>query len=191
MQTTPSALLPILRSRTLTDLLAYLFVHEPVKTISELAEAVAAAPSTVKREIDHLEAAGLVRTARVGRNRPVTVNTQSPLYPELRALFLKAFGPPAVLREELGDVPGVEAAFIFGSWARRHEGAAGPLPRDVDVLVVGDVDPDAIYMACAEAERRLRVPVNPTLVTEEEWAASSSPFLETLRHEPLVEVRPN
>ena len=32
---------------------------------------------------------------------------------------------------------GIERAVIYGSWARRYQGEAGPLPQDVDLLVIG------------------------------------------------------
>ena len=46
----------------------------------------------------------------------------------LRQLVTIALGPAAVLARGLADVPGIEAAFVFGSWARRALGEAGP-PR--------------------------------------------------------------
>jgi DNA-binding transcriptional ArsR family regulator len=187
MQTRAPDLLPILRSRALARLLQHLLLSDsPEVTISELAQAIEAAPSTVKREVDLLERAGLVITMRVGRNRLVTIDRSSPLYPELRALFLKAFGPAAVVREAFAGVKGVDELYLFGSWARRQQGEPGPAARDVDVLVVGDVDPDEVYSACAEAERALGLDVNPTIVEPEEWQDDGSPFLASVRSGPLV-----
>jgi predicted nucleotidyltransferase len=190
MQTKSPSLLPILRSRALADLLAILFVAEeraPL-TITGLAAAIGSAPSTVKREVDRLEETGIVITRRVGRNRGVLVNSRSPLFPELRALMLKAFGPLPVLRERLEQVDGIDEAHIFGSWARRYRGERGPVARDVDVVVVGDIDPNAVYHATAEAERILGLEVNPTILDRDEWEAAATPFLETIRAGPLVPV---
>jgi DNA-binding transcriptional ArsR family regulator len=187
MQTRSPDLLPILRSRALASLLRVLFLSEsPPITISALARAIDAAPSTVKREVDELERAGIVTTMRVGRSRVVLVNSLSPLYPELRALFLKAFGPALVVRDALAVVDGIEELYLFGSWARRHQGERGPAARDVDVLVVGNVEPNEVYRACSEAERVLGLDVNPTIVEPEEWRTDGSPFLATVRAGPLV-----
>jgi predicted nucleotidyltransferase len=187
MQTRSPDLLPILRSRALASLLRVLFLSEsPPSTISALARAIDAAPSTVKREVDELERAGIVTTMRVGRNRVVLVDRLSPLYPELRALFLKAFGPALVVRKALADLDGLEELYLFGSWARRQHGEGGPAARDVDVLVVGDVEPNEVYRACSEAERLLGLDVNPTIVEPEEWRTDGSPFLATVRAGPLV-----
>ena len=188
MQTKSPSLLPILRSRALADLLTRLLVAEDAATISALASRIGAAPSTVKREVDQLEAAGIVFTYRDGRNRVVLANTMSPFYPELRALFLKAFGPVAVVREEFGALDGVEALYVFGSWARRHGGETGPLPRDLDLLVLGDAEPEAVYTAARAASRRLGLEVNPTISTADEWESSASPFLVAVREGPIVPV---
>jgi predicted nucleotidyltransferase len=190
MQTRSPDLLPILRSRALADLLRVLFVSEgPPATISTLARAIGAAPSTVKREVDQLERAGIVRTMRAGRNRVVIVDRFSPLYPELRALFLKAFGPALIVQQAFASVDGIEELYLFGSWARRQQGEAGPPARDVDVLVVGDVEPDEVYRACSEAERVLGLDVNPTIVEREEWRSDGSPFLGTVRSGALLRLQ--
>jgi predicted nucleotidyltransferase len=188
MQTKPSPLLPILRSRALASLLAYLFIEEPEETISGIAQRIRVSPSTVKRDIDELEESGIVTTRRSGRGRLVTVNRRSPFYPELRALMLKAFGPVPVLRAALAGVAGIEEAYVFGSWARRAGGERGHAPRDVDVLIVGDVDPDDVYRACTEAERMIRRDVNPTIVTRHEWDSPDSVLLENIKAQPLARI---
>jgi hypothetical protein len=188
MQTKSPSLLPVFRSRALAALLTRLFVRGDVDTISGLAGAVGAAPSTIKREIDELEDAGIVMSVRVGRSRVVRADPSSPFHAELRALLVKAFGPPAVVGERLADVAGIEEAYIFGSWAKRYGGEAGPAPRDVDVLVVGDPDPDAVYTAATDAERTLGIEVNITLATVAEWRDAASPFLSTVRAAPLVRL---
>jgi predicted nucleotidyltransferase len=47
-----------------------------------------------------------------------------------------------VLPEALCAVEGIEKVFVYGSWAARYHGEPGPVPNDVDVLVVGDADRD-------------------------------------------------
>lgn len=43
---------------------------------------------------------------------------------------------PLLVRRVLAEVPGVDEAFIFGSWAARYHGEPGPPPGDVDIAVV-------------------------------------------------------
>lgn len=183
--------MPVFRSEHLLRLLGELFVAErgPV-SLAELSRATNVPQTVVSREIDRLESAGLVAARRHGRHRLVEADHASPYFAELRALLVKAVGPPYVIGTSLQAVPGVEAAYIFGSWAARFHGQPGPMPRDLDVLVVGDVDLDAVYAACRNAEAVLRLDVNPVVRTGTQWERDDSGFLHEVRHGPLVHVLP-
>jgi predicted nucleotidyltransferase len=87
----------------------------------------------------------------------------------------------------LASVSGVGRAYIFGSWARRYRGEAGELPRDVDLLVIGSADPDAVYQAARTVEDRLGVAINPIVVTDDEWRRQKG-LLARVQREPLVEL---
>jgi hypothetical protein len=119
-----TSVLPIFRTDAQARLLARLFLDQRPDglRLSELARAAELPLGTTHRESERLEGSGLIRSVRSGRERRVSANRDSPFFPELEALVRKAFGPVAVLRAALGGVPGVEEAWIFGSWARRNEG---------------------------------------------------------------------
>lgn len=60
---------------------------------------------------------------------------------------------------DLAGVAGIKAALAFGSWAARHTGQGGVRPvGDIDVLVLGDPDRDALYEAASRVERQLGRP---------------------------------
>jgi predicted nucleotidyltransferase len=178
MRTSPPHLLPIFRSSGQAKLLTQLFALPEGEnlTLAGLGRAAGLAPSRVHREVERLESAGLVRSERVGTARLVRPNIQSPYYPELRSLLLKAFGPAAVLEPLLREVPGVEEASLFGSWASRYLGEPGLAPGDIDLLVVGEVDPGQVYRVCRRAEDVLGRPVNPTILSRQEWTDPQSGF---------------
>ena len=92
-----------------------------------------------------------------------------------------------LLRVALGDVAGIEAVGIFGSYAGRLSGEPGPPPQDVDVLVVGSPDLDEVYDACAAVARRVGRPVSPTVLSAAEWQAGSA-FLAQVRRGPYASV---
>jgi len=163
-------------------------VDDEGASIAELARDIGVDPSTAQREIERLEAAGLVVTRRVGNVRVVRANADAPVYPELVALLRKVFGPKPLLERALRPLAGVRAAYIFGSWARRYHGESGPLPRDVDLLVVGDADPDAVYQVTRDVERQLRIEVNPIVVAEEEWEHHPVGLVSRVRAGPVVEL---
>jgi predicted nucleotidyltransferase len=179
MRTSSPRLLPIFRSSGQARLLAQLFGLPAGEglTLAALGRAAGLAPSRVHREVESLESAGLVWSERVGTARLVRPNVESPYYPELRSLLLKAFGPAAVLEPLLSEVPGVEEAFLFGSWASRYLGEPGSAPADIDLLVVGDVDPGSVYRACRRAEEALGRPVNATILSAREWTDREGGFV--------------
>src|SRR5690606_38336452 len=109
--------LPIFRSPEQERLLAELFVFaEAPISLSELARRAGTSLGGAHKEVERLESAGLIRSTTVGRSRLVEAEPSSPLYPELRGLLLKTFGPAPLLRSALAEIDGIESAFIYGSW---------------------------------------------------------------------------
>lgn len=167
-------------------LLARLFlVAEDGESLAELARQLNADPATIHREVERLERAGVLSSRRVGQARVVRPDHGSPIYGELRALLEKAFGAEPLLETALSRVGGVEHAFIFGSWARRFAGEPGPLPRDVDVLVIGSADPEKVYRAARWVEEQIGIDVNPIVMSEDEWEKAGG-LIGRVRDEPLV-----
>ncbi|MQY15666.1 hypothetical protein SRB5_58540 [Streptomyces sp. RB5] len=183
-------LLPILRSRLQGELLARILLHpEHEYSLTDLASELGASHTAVLREVTRLVDGGILSDRRVGRARLVSARQDTPLTGPLTDLMMVTFGPVPVLTAALSDVPGVRHAFVYGSWAARYEGEPGALPRDVDVLVVGDPDADEIFDAGEEASRRLKREVNIHRVTEAAWAGNTDdPFLTSVRERPLVEL---
>ncbi|MCO7220848.1 ArsR family transcriptional regulator [Klenkia sp. PcliD-1-E] len=159
-------------------------------TLSQLAQRVGASPRAVHAEVDRLVNSGLLVDRRLGRNRLLSAPADGLLVRPLRDLLAVTLGPLPVLTAALGAVAGVQRAFIYGSWAARYSGEPGPPPADIDVLVVGDADPDNLYDVAREAERRLGRPVDIRRVRSSSWDDESSqdPFLASLRSRPLVEL---
>jgi predicted nucleotidyltransferase len=89
----------------------------------------------------------------------------------------------------LADVTGIDSAFIYGSWAARYHGERGPAPNDIDLLVIGEPELDALYAACRRAERELHLDVNPVVRSAADWRRRGAGFLADVRKGPLVPVR--
>lgn len=187
MRAAAPPLAPVFRSPLQGELLALILGEVRSEwTIDELADGIGAPYQSVATELRRLEASDLLRTRRIGRSKLIRVNEEHPLVRPLRDLAVMAFGPPRVLAEELRGIEGCEAAYIYGSWAARHNGAPGPYPRDIDVLVLGDVDRDAVYEAVARAERRLHQEVNVTLRSSAAWKRADDGFARQVKGGPLV-----
>jgi predicted nucleotidyltransferase len=186
------ALLPLLRSQTQGELLALVLLHpEREFSLTELAGELGVSHTAVLREVDRLVEGGIFRDRRVGRNRLVSGRTDTAVAGPLADLLAVTYGPLPVLCEALAGLGGVREAYIYGSWAARYNGEPGPPPADVDVLVVGDPDADALFDLAEAASRRLRREVNVHRVSPGAWAAADrtdDPFLASVRERPRVEL---
>jgi AraC-like DNA-binding protein len=188
MRSNAPALLPILRSRHLADVLTLLLLHPDVEySLSDIAGKLHLPLTTVQREVTNLSSADLIRERRVGRSRLVSANPASLYARPLTELVTLAFGPHLVIGEEFSSLD-VTAVAIYGSWAARYEGFAGHMPHDVDVLVIGEVPRRDLYEAADRAEQRLGLPVNPVLCSLARWFAASDPLIQQIRSAPLVWV---
>ena len=183
-----SALLPLLRSDAEARVLAAILLSHESMHVRALADQTRLSYSVVQREVDRLERAGLVGSQRIAGSRVVRPNENHPLFAELRALLLKAYGPQYVLGEILSEEGGVSEAFIYGSWAARYDGEWGPAPADIDVLLIGTVERRRAEELEAEAEDRLGQPVQIEVVPPDEWREPRAPFTRTLKRRPLVPV---
>jgi predicted nucleotidyltransferase len=188
VQEPPPPLFPVFRSRLTAAVLTLTYLSAGEYTVAELAKAAHTDGGSMAREVARLERAAVVRSRRVGRSRLVSANTAAPFYPALHELTLITLGPAQVLREELGDMPDICYAAIFGSWAARAKGIDGPAAVDIDLLVVGRPDRDDIHDAASRATGRLGRQVNPLVVSPERWERNDDPFLAGLRAKPLVSV---
>lgn len=157
-------------------------------SLSELARRVGASVATVQREIARAEEAGVVRTRKVGNTRLVRADEHGALTRPLTDLLERALGPKQLLSDALSTVPGVEAAFLFGSWAARYSGDRGPAPNDIDVLVIGEPDRGALDDAIAPVELRLAHPIQVTVRRREWWESGSDSFRREIAQRPIVEL---
>ena len=135
--------------------------------LRELTRLVGAASSgSMKKELDLLVQAALLKTQKIGNQTQFSVNTDHPVFPELSGLVRKTIGLVDVLKVALEPVASeLEVAFVFGSVARSEETTWS----DVDVLLIGHLGfgraVDALYAAQLELGRE----VNPKVLSRDEW----------------------
>jgi predicted nucleotidyltransferase len=181
--------MPLLRSRVQAEALVVVLANpEREWSLTELARRVGASVATVQREIGRAEEAGVVCTRKAGNTRLVRADDRGALTQPLTELLERALGPKQLLADAVSAVPGVEAAFLFGSWAARYSGDRGPAPRDIDVLVIGEPDRDALDDAIAPIELRLARPVQATVRSRMWWESGDDSFRREIAKRPIVEL---
>jgi len=191
MRTPSPPLLPLLRSQAQGDLLALLYLHpEREYSLTEVAALIGVSVKTVHAEASRLVAAGFVADSRRGNVRLLRAVTGSAVSRPLTDLLAVTYGPLPVLTDLLAGQPGVGAAFIYGSWAARYSGEPGPVPGDVDVLVVGTADRDDLDDVARTAQDRLGRPVDVRRISPAAWAEPDpgNAFLASVRQRPLIEL---
>lgn len=127
-----------------------------MRHVRELARELGWSATTVGQELDRLERTGILTSERVGRARRYRVDDQSPIASEIRSLVQKTIGVEARIRDAIADLPGIEEAFLYGSYARGDERATS----DLDLFVIGSVDHELLSERLADVERELGRDVN-------------------------------
>ena len=189
MERAPSpSLLPIFRSQQQAELLALILGDPSTEhSLTELADQTGVPPASVHREVERAVASGLVTSRLVGRTRLIRADTASPYFSGLSDVLVRAFGVPWVLGDALAGVSGIEAAYVYGSWASRFAGEAGHRPvDDIDLLVLGDPNRDDLYAAASGAEHRLGRSVQVTVRPADWLTDGSGSFHATVTGRPMV-----
>jgi DNA-binding Lrp family transcriptional regulator len=186
MRTAPPILAPIFRSDGQARLLA-VALFDGELSLSDLAERAGVSYPSAHREVARLLDAGILTERTIGRSRLIRANEASPLVSPLTEILRIIAGPVPLLRRELSAIPGIDAAFIYGSFAARTLDVAGATPNDIDLMVIGEPDVTAVYDACTRVEDLVHRPVNPTILTSAEFNKASG-FLDNVRSAPAVPV---
>mgnify|MGYP001825574785 CR=1 FL=1 len=155
-------------SSTQRRVLGFLF-GQPERSFyaTELIKLAGAGSGAVQRELARLEQSGLVTVTRLATQKHYQANPDAPIFEELRDIIQKTVGLVGPLREALVPLAArIEAAFVFGSVARRADTAAS----DIDLFVLSDsVDYADLFAALQPTEVRLARRINPTVYTPADW----------------------
>lgn len=154
--------------------------------VREIARATGCSPGTMKKELDQLERAGLLKKRRVGNQVQFSANVDHPVFPDLAGLLMKSAGLADVVAGALAPLAqDVDIAFVFGSVARSEERAAS----DIDVAIIGSVEFGAAIAALHPAESVLQREINPVIYARAEWIAqlaSQSVFIQEILAKPKI-----
>jgi predicted nucleotidyltransferase len=161
----PGGLGEVLASPAFARLLLHFALHgdEP-QHVRALQRRSGLSMSSLNRELRRLEERGLVERGAEGSRVRYHAVATSTGWRVMRELIREFAHPAEVVEEALAGVEGIEAAFVYGSFAR---GDARD-DSDVDVLVVGDADAQArLGRQAAEASLLLGRPVEVRAYTRE------------------------
>jgi predicted nucleotidyltransferase len=176
-------------SRTLQSLIVrFVLWPDAAPHFRELQRATGSGVRSLQAALERLHARGLVRSEGQGNRRVVRVNGDHSGWDALLRMVRAFVEPDEVLREALSGIPGIRAAFVFGSVARReaHD------ESDVDLFVVGDEIPSQeLARSVSESTSVLGREVNVVRYTPQELArraAAGDPFVRSVVKAPKLWV---
>ncbi|MDZ7751716.1 MAG: nucleotidyltransferase domain-containing protein [Gammaproteobacteria bacterium] len=144
--------------------------------------------ATIKRELDRMRAAGILRMTRIGNQHHYQANPRCPIYGELIGIVKKTVGATEVIRRALTPLAElIDRAFIFGSVASGKESASS----DIDLLIIGEAGFADVVKALYPVQETLGREINPKIYRKEEWTrmkTAQDAFVTELMAKPRLDV---
>ena len=135
-----------LRSKLRRDLLTYFYMNRSARVyVRQLAVILDVDSTNLSRELARLESDGLLQSEVEGRQRYYSINPDYAYLKPVFALLQGTVGIQPTLKRTLRAVSGIEAASIYGSFAKGEADAAS----DVDVLIIGQPD---LFITCMHTQ---------------------------------------
>jgi len=133
--------------------------------LRELAAEFDASSSQVREELRHLSEAGLLTSARSGRQTFFRANLEHPLFPELQSMVRKSMGMDRILDSILERLGNLRLAFLVDDYA---EGKDTGL---IDLVLVGDIDRENLDDLVHKTEKYIERKIRCLVLTEPEYGA--------------------
>jgi len=158
----------ISKSKIRQDLLALFFTNPSQKYyLRELQRLLDYSAGSIRRELLRFQKDNLFNTNRIGNLLFYSINTNHPLFKEIKSIVSKTVGIEGGLKKVLSSIGGVKIAFIYGSFASKKEKAAS----DIDLMIIGNPNTSSLNEKIAELEKKLKREINPTIYSLPEYRA--------------------
>jgi DNA-binding transcriptional ArsR family regulator len=138
-----SVLKALFSSQTRVKLLSTFLLHpEEEYFIRELTRLLNEQINSIRRELENLRRIGLVKARHKNRKKYYRIDTDFPLYGDLRNLFSKAMQGESPFVASLKNIPGVQLVLLAGNLCGTES--------KVDLLLVGDVKKEVLEALLAQ-----------------------------------------
>ncbi len=138
----------IIISKTRVSVLIRLFLNSDNTTyLKELVAGLDISNNSIRKELNHLEKVGLLKTYTVGNKKIFKANNKHSLFPDIHSMLLKHTGIYYIV-ERVKDLAGLHSIYLTGHLARGKE---TPI---IDILVAGkQIDVNKLYEAISVVEK--------------------------------------
>lgn len=144
-------------------------------------------PGCFQKTINNMEKEGILVSEYKANARYFKVNKEYPLYQELKSIVFKTVGVVGSLRESLKQIKNIKFSFIYGSYAKSAENYLS----DIDLIVIGNIDEDALIKELDKMEKKIGREVNYRLYELKEFKQeieNRNPFLLEILKEKKVMI---
>lgn len=145
--------------------------------LRELERILSTPVSIIRKELVSLERSGMFKLTRKANLCYYSLNKDYPLYEELKNIVFKTVGIQGALKGLLLSIPGIETAFIYGSYAKEQDNAKS----DVDLFIIGNIDEDLLLPGINELEEKLHREINYSLYSRGNFDKKKK------EHDPFIE----
>ncbi len=121
--------------------------------------------NAVRRELLRLEEIGLIRSEMRGNRKYYLLNRDFLYVNELLGIFHKSFGLGGSIIKNLENLGKVDFAILTGSFTT----FSAPDPNIIDLVLIGDIDLQALSKLVQDAEKKLNREINYTVLKSSEF----------------------
>jgi len=148
-------------------LILEIFFNDSEKSyyLRELGRMIGKQPGIFQKDINTLEKKGILTSEYQSNSRFFKLNKNYHLYSELKSIFFKTFGAKAQLEKALEKVKNINAAFIFGSFAKLKEDSFS----DVDLMIIGNPDEDILISKISPIEKKIGREINYNIFSAKDF----------------------
>jgi predicted nucleotidyltransferase len=152
---------------TQQKVLGLLYAH-PEKSFytKEILRLTGMGVATIKRELDSMVAAGILKTFKIGNQSHYQADQNCPIYVDLLAIVQKTFGMSDIIKTALMPLSDrIVLAFIFGSMANGKETSTS----DIDLMIIGELSFFEVVKELYTVQKILSREINPKVYSVQEW----------------------
>ncbi len=176
----------IAKSKIRQDLLALFFTNPSKKYyLRELERILGYSAGSIRRELLKYQTDDLFKTEKVGNLLYYSLNTNHPLYKELKSIVFKTVGVEGSLKKELSSMEKIKICLIYGSFASEQYKATS----DIDLMIIGNPATSELNERIARLEKRLKREINTTVYSWQEFQDKKklkSAFIKDLLKNPKI-----
>ncbi len=164
-------------SSTRAELLGLFFNNSDDKFyLREIARHIGKDAAGIKRELDNLVKIGILAREKRGVQKYYFANRNSPIFSEMKGLIFKTTGVQGSIKATLSRLKGVQAAFIYGSFAKGAEKE----DSNINLMVIGQVNITELNDLVMGLEEKLKREIDYLVFDEQEYRKrkdSKDPFI--------------